>query len=269
MGRGKRGSARGKGRRAVTSEEPIELIIYGVHPVEEYLKVAPESVDEILVSRESLSEEIERAVSAHGIRVKRQEREELDERANARNHQGVVLVGRPYEYASFEGVLEAVAEKPRALVLVLDQIQDAGNLGAILRSAAGFGVDAVVIPKDRSARVTGAVVRASAGQAMKLKVAQVTNLGRALDALSEVGFWRYGAFVDLERSKAPWDHDFAGTKVALVMGSEHAGLRVGVAKRCDFVVEIPMSSGVESLNVSAASSVVLYEIFRQWSQRAE
>ena len=171
----------------------------------------------------------------------------------------------PVRYAELDEVLEGLGERAEALVVVLDQVQDVGNLGAILRSAAAFGAHAVVIPRDRAASVTAAVVRTSAGQALRVPVAQVVNIRRALEQLKEVGFWVVGTQVEPgQRTQEPWGIDMEHTRVALVLGGEHGGVRRLVGETCDFQARVPMAPGVESLNVATAAGVLMYEVVRQW-----
>jgi 23S rRNA (guanosine2251-2'-O)-methyltransferase len=244
------------------------LIVYGVHPVEEYLTLAPDRVERVWVGEVGAAalEKIRALTDKHGIEVKRVDARRLSEMTQAGNHQQVVLEGSPFAYVDLEDILADAGDE--ACVLLLDQVQDVGNLGAILRSAAAFGVDGVVIPKDRAAAVTGAVVRASAGQALRVRVAQEGNLVRAIETLQAQRFWVYATQSEGAggREKELWDMDWSG-RVGLVMGGEHQGVRRLVGERCDGLVRISMASGVESLNVSSAASVSLYEIWRSRKKR--
>jgi len=240
------------------------LVVYGVHPVEELLEAAPQMAR--VVWAKSLDDgglgDVVGLARARGVNMRLADQAKLDRLSAGGNHQGVVLEAKAYPYANLTTEIAGWAEQERALVLILDQVQDAGNLGAILRSAAAMGVELVVVPKRRAAHVTGAVVRASAGQAFNVKVARVTNIARAMDELKAAGFWTVGT--DVGAGQAPWDVDMR-TKVALVMGGEHKGVRRLVGEACDFTVQIPMASGVESMNVGSATAVMLYEVRRQWS----
>jgi len=141
-------------------------------------------------------------------------------------------------------------------LLCLDEVQDPRNLGALARSALAFGARGLVLPARRSAGLTAAAVKASAGALCRLPVAREKNLGRALERLKELGFWVTGAAAG--KGRPPWDFD-PGEKVALVLGSEGSGLRPSIASRLDFVVRIPMAGFSESLNVSVAGAVLMYE----------
>lgn len=237
------------------------VIIFGVHPVEEILAAAPQAVRSIMCSRVDAVElaTIRQHCEARGIWVQAVKKEELDNLAEG-NHQGVVAELHGFNYGHLPTVLDKIGDSPLARIVVLDQIQDPQNLGAILRSSAGLGVDAVLIPKDRAAAITATVIRASAGLAFRVPVIQVTNIARTLEELKEVNFWTVGTFMD--NATPCWDMDFR-MRTALVLGSEHKGVRPLVEKKCDFRVSIPMGDGTESLNVATAASILLYEIKRQ------
>jgi 23S rRNA (guanosine2251-2'-O)-methyltransferase len=181
---------------------------------------------------------------------------ELTRLAGSPDHQGIVAEVDPYPYADARELLE----RPDGLLVALDQVQDPGNLGAVCRSAEAAGADGVVIPSRRAAVVTPAVSKASAGAVEHLPVARVTNLANWLGVAKEAGAWVYGA-----QSGAATPHasaDLTG-KVVLVLGSEGGGLRRRVAETCDLLVSIPIRGRVESLNVSAAAAVLLFEAARQ------
>lgn len=239
--------------------------IYGIHPVEELLGAAPEAVTAVYYNkRESgrLDEIFERA-GTYGIGCHAVDHQELDGMAEGDNHQGVVAQTSEFEYTALEDLVASTSEADRAGILVLDQVQDVGNLGAILRSAAGLGFDGVVIPKDRAAPVTPAVVRTSAGCAFRIPVARVTNVARALEAMKDGGYWIVGT--RQEEADPAWEVDF-GMKAGIVMGGEHGGVRRLVDETCDLYATIPMAAGVESLNVAAASALMMYEARRQWER---
>lgn len=237
--------------------------IYGIHPVEELLSVAPDRVTTVYASDAGASsmETIRKLVADSDALIEPADNARLDELAHGGNHQGVVAEATPFQYVELDELIERTEDASRACLVVLDQVQDPQNLGAILRSAAAMGVDGAVIPKDRAAGVTGAVVRASSGQAFRVPVAQITNVARTVDRLKEHGYWSVAAEMDAD-SQDLWDIDF-DMKTALVIGSEHSGIRRLVHEKCDFYARIPMESGVESLNVAAAATVLLYEIRRQ------
>jgi len=182
---------------------------------------------------------------------------ELSERAETRDHQGVLALVEPYRYADAYAL--AAAERP--LLAVLDRVTDPRNLGAVCRSAEGAGATGVVVPAHGSAIVTPAVARASAGAIEHLPIAVVTNLARYLEEVKGADLWIYGATGD-EEATSMWDADLSGG-VALVFGAEGKGLRPLVRRTCDLLVSIPLGGAVESLNVSVAAAVLLYEARRQ------
>jgi 23S rRNA (guanosine2251-2'-O)-methyltransferase len=204
------------------------------------------------------------AARAAGVVIHREPSEGLDRRAQGQRHQGVIGEAVAFRYAEFKTVLDAVADRgDAALVLALDGVTDPHNLGAILRSAAAAGVDGVILPERRSAAINETVIRASAGNASRVKVARVVNLGRALDDLKEAGAWIYG--LDAGEGSVDYLQEPFDRATVLVMGSEGEGLHQKIAERCDGRLRIPMPGGVESLNVSAAAAVVL---FRALARRA-
>jgi 23S rRNA (guanosine2251-2'-O)-methyltransferase len=182
---------------------------------------------------------------------------DLAERAATRDHQGVLAVVEPYRYADAYEL--AAGERP--LLAVLDRVTDPRNLGAVCRSAEGAGATGVIVPAHGSAVVTPAVARASAGAVEHLPIAVVTNLARYLEEVKSGTLWVYGAAGD-EGAPSMWDTDLSGG-VALVLGAEGKGLRPLVRRMCDVLVSIPLLGSVESLNVSVAAAVLLYEARRQ------
>ena len=238
-----------------------EMYIYGIHPVEEVVKRAPDRVDEIVVAgnlSESQFEQIENDVYKRQIAVRRTSADELDRLAEGGNHQRIAAGVSSYPYHRLEDVIiELVAKEEHSCIVALAQVQDPQNLGAILRSAAALGADAVMIPKHRSAQMTPAVVRASAGAALGVPLVRVTNLAKALGRLKDNGFWVVGTVAG-DDAKPMWTMDWQ-LNAAIVMGGEHQGMRPGVEKQCDFRVTVPLAKGVESLNVASAAAVTLYD----------
>lgn len=181
--------------------------------------------------------------------------EEIERRCGSAGHQGVCALTDPYPYADARGLLSA--ENP--FLLVLDELQDVQNLGAICRTAECAGATGVVIPERRSAEVTPAACKASAGAVEHLDVARVRNIADFLGQAKERGIWCYGAAMD---GAVPWTQpDYRGG-VALVMGAEGKGLRPRVAGACDQLVALPLRGWIDSLNVSAAAAALVYEIVR-------
>lgn len=246
-----------------------EMHIYGIHPVEEALARAPEHIDEILVAGDPGQPRFEAIVDpadAHDIPVRRTNLDKLESVADGGNHQRVAARVRSYPYYTLEDALEIGEQSDgHACILALAQVQDPGNLGAILRSGAALDVDAVVIPKHRSAQMTPAVVRASAGMAFHVPLVRVTNLSRALRTLKDEWYWIVGTVAEDADSQPLWTMDWE-LDACIVMGGEHEGMRPGVEKECDFRVTIPMDDDVESLNVSVAAALALYDRRRTLEQ---
>lgn len=182
--------------------------------------------------------------------------EELERLCGSPDHQGVVAEVDPYPYGDPRGLLRG----EDALLVALDQVQDPRNLGAVCRSAEFAGADGVVVPERRSAAVTAATCKASAGAVEHLQIAHVRNLADWLAEAKAAGFWIWGA--DAEADSPPWEVDLKGPTV-LVMGGEGKGLRPRVAASCDGLVALPRGGQVESLNVSAAATALLFEARRQ------
>jgi 23S rRNA (guanosine2251-2'-O)-methyltransferase len=230
--------------------------------VVELLEARPHQVQAVLVAAgRRLEPELQRRLLDLGLEPVSCEPRRLDVLTGGANHQGVLAVAGDPPYRDLSGLLAEAA--PGLPLLVLDQIQDPRNLGAILRSAHVLGSAGAVIPARRACGVTATVVRASAGATEHLPVARVTNLGRALAALKDAGYWLFGAHAAGEPAPGtpPEALDLTG-RVALVLGSEGAGLRPSVRKACDHLVTIPMCSPL-SLNVSVAAGILLAEAARQ------
>ena len=184
--------------------------------------------------------------------------EELERLCGSPDHQGVVAEVDPYPYGDPVGMLR----KEGALLVALDQVQDPRNLGAVCRSAEFAGAAGVIVPERRSAAVTAVACKASAGAVEHIEVAHVRNLADWLGEAKEAGFWIWGA--DAEAEAGPWSTDLTGSAV-LVLGGEGKGLRPRVAASCDGLVSLPRHGQVESLNVSAAATALLFEALRQRS----
>jgi 23S rRNA (guanosine2251-2'-O)-methyltransferase len=196
------------------------------------------------------------AARAAGLPVERVPRARLD--AIHPRHQGVAVDVVEFAYRPWADLVEAArAEGERALVLVLDEMQDPQNLGSLLRTALAVGATGVVIPERRSATVTPAVVRSSAGAVEHLAISQIPNLGRALGELKRVGLWVVGLDMD---GGLPYDDADLRGPLALVVGSEGHGLRRMTRERCDLTIHIPMLGPTESLNAAVAGSIALYQI---------
>ena len=224
------------------------MIIYGRNPVREAL-LGRRSVDRIFVTPGAAREEW-----LAGREIETVSEERLEELSGTTDHQGICAEVGPYPYADAGSLLEP----GDALVLVLDEIQDPRNLGAICRVAESAGAAGVVIPERRAAEVTPVVCKASAGAVEHLPVARVRNVADWLLEAKEAGAWVYGAAVDGVPYGQP---DYRG-KVVLVLGSEGRGLRRRVAETCDQLVALPQRGRIGSLNVSAAAAALVYGILQ-------
>ncbi len=201
------------------------------------------------------------AARGKGVTVVKTARQKLDSMSCTGSHQGVIAVAAIREYAEVEDILNAAQSKGEApLVLVCDEVSDPHNLGAVIRTAEAAGAHGVIIPKRRSAGLTAVVGKTSAGAVSYLPVARVPNLTALLRNLKQKGLWIYG--LEADGSRCLYQTDLRGP-MAIVMGSEGNGISRLVREQCDFMVSIPMRGRVNSLNVSAAAAVVLYEAVRQ------
>jgi 23S rRNA (guanosine2251-2'-O)-methyltransferase len=228
-------------------------LVYGRNAVREAVR-GPREVLELWATDRAA--ETEDWLTDAGVRVQVRKEKELSDVAKTRDHQGLVAWCEPYRYADAWEL--AVAESP--LLVCLDQVTNPRNLGAVARAAAGAGATGVVIPSHGSAGVTAEVARASAGAVERVPIAVVTNLARYLEEIKRDDLWIYAATGGTQN--AYWDADFR-EGVALVFGAEKKGLRPLVRRRCDAEVSIPLVGSVESLNVSVAAAVMLYEAARQ------
>lgn len=246
--------------------------LYGRRPVLEALRANKRCFYELRILGSALKDnsgdtdlyEIRNLASASNVAVIISERRDFDNLLGDVNHQGVALRAGGYPYGDFVQLLNAVEENSEAIVLVLDHIEDPQNLGSLLRTADAAGVMGVVIPEDRSAGVTAAAVRSSAGAAEHLCVVKVVNLARAVDELKEAGCWMTGLDWG-DDAKMYTDVDFKG-RVGIIVGNEGHGISRLVRDKCDFIAMLPMLGQVSSLNASVAGGIVMYEAVRQKAQ---
>ena len=242
-------------------------IIEGRNAVIEALRVG-RSIDKIFIAKGETDKTLGHIASKAreaGIVVVDADRRKLDNMSVTHAHQGVIALVGVNEYCSVEDILAVAESKGEApFVIVCDEVSDPRNLGAIIRSAECAGAHGVIIPKRRSAGLTAIVGKASAGAAEHMAIARVPNIPAVLKELKEKGLWVYGAAAG--SSSGLWDTDFTGA-MALVIGSEGNGIGRLVRENCDFIVNIPMVGKINSLNASAAASVIMYEVLRQRSGR--
>jgi 23S rRNA (guanosine2251-2'-O)-methyltransferase len=235
----------------------------GIHAVTQAILEQPEQILDLYWDKERHDHRIQAILdSANAQKIKRIAlgKDKLEALAGTPNHQGVVLRLVQTQTYSEKDILELVENNPKALVLILDCIQDPHNLGACMRSALALGVDALVFPQDKSCPVTATVSKVASGAAERLPYVAVKNLARFMQSLKEAGVWCIGT--SLETEKYLHQIDLTGP-IAMVMGQEATGLRQLTEKNCDMLAKIPMAGPMESLNVSVATGISLYEIYRQ------
>jgi len=235
--------------------------IYGKNPVIEALLAEQQPLDKIYFASEITKKtvaEIIRLAKKRGVPVRESSRRKLTELVGHEQHQGIVALISAVQYATLDDMLNRARqhhEKP--VIVMLDEIQDPHNLGAIIRSADAFGLHGIILPKDRAAGLTDTVAKTSAGAVHHVAIARVTNLVQTLDQLKKDGFWIVGA--DQRSDKFITDID---TKLPLciVIGSEGKGIRRLVKEQCDFLVRIPMFGRMNSLNASVAAAILFWEV---------
>lgn len=239
-------------------------IIYGINPVSEALKSHPEYFKDILVARgkgDQASERIKRLAEQHDIKCRIVEKGEIERLAQTSHHQGIVGTLVEFKYADIEDILERwKLSEEKALILILDCIQDPQNLGSLIRTADAAGVHGVIIPKDRAAEVTAAVVKVSAGAIEHMLISRVTNIADTILKLKEAGLWIIG--IEAGGSQDIYSFDM-NTDLAIVIGSEGKGIRRLVKERCDACLSIPMKGSISSLNASVAGGIALFEAVRK------
>ncbi|ABI55935.1 23S rRNA (guanosine(2251)-2'-O)-methyltransferase RlmB [Alkalilimnicola ehrlichii MLHE-1] len=239
-------------------------LLYGLHAVRAAAACDADAIEAVWVEkgrRDAKLVRVLRSLEGRGLRIQRVSRKQLDELTEGGVHQGVAIRyrgPRPLDDNDLDACLDGLSGP--AFLLVLDQVQDPHNLGACLRSAEAAGVHGVIAPRDRAAGLTPVVHKVSSGAAARVPYFQVTNLARTLAGLRDRGIWLVGAAG--EAGAAHWEADLTGP-LALCMGAEGRGLRRLTREACDLLVHIPMAGRVESLNVSVATGVVLWEALRQ------
>ena len=237
--------------------------VYGLHAVRTLLQRSTGRVRRLMVDArrdDPRMRELLRLAQQQGVKPERLDAKQLAARIGSVSHQGVLAEVEPLVPWHEDTLLDAVGAATDPLVLVLDGVQDPHNLGACLRTADACGALAVVVPKDRAASMNATVRKVAAGAAETTPLATVTNLARALRLLKDAGQWIVGA--DMQGPQLAWEAELGGSR-ALVMGSEGDGLRELTRKSCDALVRLPQAGSVESLNVSVACGMLLYEAMRQ------
>ena len=244
-------------------------VLYGLHPVGEAIRSRPGSVDHISIAKERRDARLDALLAlakANKVRISHEGRDQLTRMAKTDQHQGAIAFLRERKQLAIEDLL--AVQKPEGehrFFLALDGVEDPHNLGALLRTADGAGVDGVLLPERRAVGVNATVAKSSAGASEHVRVATVTNLVRALEKMKHENIWVVG--LDERGTPDYTDFDFK-TDMVLVLGREGAGLHDLVKKTCDHLLRIPMAGNVPSLNVSVAGAVVMYEAARQRREAA-
>lgn len=237
---------------------------FGLHAVESLLNTMPEQILGLFILQGRDDERLHALIKQaepHGISVQKASRDTLSNMSEGAQHQGIVAAVRPAPVLDESDLAELVQSTENVLLLVLDQVTDPHNLGACMRTAAAMGVHGVIAPRDRAAGLTPAARKVAAGAVELVPFFQVTNLSRTLVALQEQGVQTVGTLLD-ETAKPIHQIDLTG-KLAIIMGAEDTGLRRLTQTHCDYFAYIPMTGKLQSLNVSVAAGMALYEACRQ------
>lgn len=244
-------------------------LIFGLHAIQAALELPVSRVTQIYLADErhdARADTLINAAKQHGISLKKVDRDQLDEMAPDARHQGAIARCTPLKELDETDLFKLVEQlgdgDTAALLLILDGVQDPHNLGACLRTAEAAGAHAVIAPKDRASGLTSTAMKVSSGSAERLPFIQVTNLARVLRELQQLGVWLVGTSGDSESTL--FEADLKGP-LAVILGAEGRGIRRLTREHCDQVIYIPMQGGAESLNVSVAAGVCLFEAARQRS----
>lgn len=249
-------------------KEKSQNLIYGINPLLQALKSSQRKCYKIVVQKEKSNPRVRSilvSIRLTNIRVEILPRAVFNKKYQDYPHQGIVGYFSSKEIMSLDDLIRsAFRQTPQPTLVVLDCIQDPQNMGAIIRSAEGLGIHGIVLPKRRTAPLNETVAKCSAGAVETLPIAAVTNLNKALETLKKSGFWIVG--VDVNAKKPCYKFSF-DSPTALLIGNEEKGVRPLLKRACDFTVCVPMKGAVGSLNVSAASAILFYEILRQKGNR--
>ena len=238
--------------------------IFGLHAVTALLKANANCIKELFIDKKRHDQRMQELVAQakqNGVRITMSQRDVLEGMAGSGSHQGIVALCDMPKPRHEDFLDDLITDPDHALLfLVLDGVQDPHNLGACLRTADAVGVDAVIIPKDRSVSITSTVVKVASGAAYTVPLISVTNLSRTMYRMQEAGVWFVGT--DGASTQSLYELNLTGP-IGIVMGAEGSGLRRLTKEKCDFLVQLPMLGSVESLNVSVATGICLYEVLRQ------
>jgi 23S rRNA (guanosine2251-2'-O)-methyltransferase len=251
-----------------TEELPVrEDLIEGRNAVIEALK-SDRTIEQILIAKGDVEGSVNLIIGLakeKKIVIKEVDRKKLDGMSVSKAHQGVIAIVTPYKYFQVDDILNYADEKnEKPFLIILDEIEDPHNFGAIIRSAEVCGAHGIIIPKRRNVGVTPVVYKSSAGAVEHMKIAKVTNLNTVIDELKEKGIWIYGA--DIAGESYCFEIDFKGA-LALVIGSEGRGISKLTKNKCDVLAKIPMVGNINSLNASVAGGIMMYEVLKQRFKR--
>lgn len=237
------------------------MLIYGKNPVLEAIN-SDTTINKIYVQKNNKElYEIKRLAKSKKIVILDAEKSKLDKMIDGKNSQGIVASITDFKYSDIEDIIEVAKEKnEEPLVLVLDKIEDPHNLGAIIRTAECLGVHGIIIQKRNSCQVTDTVEKVAAGACSYMKVARVANITESIKKLKDFGLWVYG--LDMEGSTKIYETKLSGP-IAIVVGNEGSGISRLVRENCDFMLNIPMTGNINSLNASVSAAISIYEIVRQ------
>lgn len=237
--------------------------IEGRNPVIEALK-SDRQIEKVIIAKGTKEGSISKIVAMardKNIIIQNVDRSKLDSMSDTNAHQGVIAIAAEYAYKTIDDILSLAEERGEApFIIILDEIEDPHNLGAIIRSAECAGAHGVIIPKRRSVGVTAVVAKTSAGAVEYVPVVKVTNISDTIEQLKKLNIWVYGA--DVEGENYYYEKDLRGS-IALVIGNEGKGMSRIVKEKCDFLIKIPVLGKVSSLNASVAASILTYDVVRQ------
>jgi 23S rRNA (guanosine2251-2'-O)-methyltransferase len=245
------------------TDAPASVIIFGKHPILEKLANSPKSIEKIVIKDTldlELAAEIKRLAAKSHIQYTFVPESRLNTLAEGQNHQGLLAYVAPIVYLELKEWLESIADVENPCVLLLDELEDPHNVGAIIRTAVAAGVSGIIMPKHRQAPITGAAYKSAAGLMEKIPIIQVTNVNEAVRTLKDNKFWIIG--LDQRGADNYWKQDL-DMPICFIIGSESSGMRQKTGELCDFITSIPMDNGAESLNASVSAALVMYE----WKRR--
>lgn len=244
---------------------PDVNFIFGINPIQQMLEHNPAKILEIWVSSAKKDMRVQKLLNQaqdQNISIQKVDPKKLDKLMEDQNHQGVIAKVKPAQILTESALKDLVHQNKNPLFLILDGVQDPHNFGACLRTADAAGVTAVIIPRDNAVGITPVVRKVASGAADIVPIVQVSNLARAMRELQDLNVWIVGTAMDCD--KTIYELDLSGA-IAIVLGAEGSGMRQLTAKHCDFLANLPMLGSVESLNVSVATGICLYEAIRQRS----